>query len=122
MIWLVLSIFCAYLRELAVWRSCGRGKAVTAGVAPLHHNPLVLLLAWPLPKCNVAKMAYSFGKGKLNMKTLVSSLLGLVVLFGAATFGLQSGSASAAAKHDKKYYKHHRHHRHHRHRRNKLSY
>jgi type IV secretory pathway VirB2 component (pilin) len=126
MIWLVLSIFCAYLRESAVWRSCGPGKAVTATVSP---NGPTASIEWAIrgfvagmvvAKCSVAEMAYE--KGKLNMKKLVSFLLGVVVLFGAATFGLQSGSASAAAKHDKKYYKHHRHHRHHRHRRNKLSY
>ena len=61
------------------------------------------------------------------MKTLVSFLLGAVMLFGAATLGLQSGSASAKDKHDKNWYKHHHHHRHHRrhkhnHRVNKLSY
>lgn len=59
------------------------------------------------------------------MKTLVSFLLGGVMLFGAATLGLQSGSASAKDKHDKNWYRqHHRHHRHHRHnhRVNKLSY
>jgi hypothetical protein len=60
------------------------------------------------------------------MKTLVSFLLGAVMLFGAATLGLQSGSASAKDKHDKNWYKqhHHRHHRRHKHnhRVNKLSY
>jgi len=59
------------------------------------------------------------------MKTLVSLLLGGVMLFGAATLGLQSGSASAKDKHDKNWYRHHhRHHRHHRYnqRVNKLSY
>jgi len=61
------------------------------------------------------------------MKKLVSFLLGAVMLFGAATLGLQSGSATAKDKHDKHYTrKHHRrHHRRHRrqaHRTNKLSY
>jgi hypothetical protein len=66
------------------------------------------------------------------MKTLVSFLLGGVMLFGAATLGLQSASVSAQNKddknykHDKHYRKHHRrHHRRHRrheHRMNKLSY
>ncbi|HEV2834143.1 MAG TPA: hypothetical protein VGW58_02440 [Pyrinomonadaceae bacterium] len=57
------------------------------------------------------------------MKTLVSSLLGVVMLFGAATLGLQSGSVNAKDRHDNKnYWKHHRHHRHHRHYRNRLSY
>ena len=55
------------------------------------------------------------------MKTVVSFLLGAVMLFGAATLGLQSGSASAKDKHDKNYWRHHRHH-HHRHHKNKLSY
>ena len=59
------------------------------------------------------------------MKTVVSFVLGAVMLFGAATLGLQSGSASAKDKHDKNWYRHHhRHHRHHRHnqRVDKLSY
>ena len=60
------------------------------------------------------------------MKTLVSFLLGAVMLFGAATLGLQSGSASARERHDKNYSHkhHHHHHRHHghNHRVNKLSY
>lgn len=62
------------------------------------------------------------------MKTLVSFLLGAVMLFGAATLGLQSGSASAKDKHDKNYWRHHhrkhhrRHYRRHEHRVNKLSY
>src|SRR5262249_10068554 len=65
-------------------------------------------------------------KGTLNMKTLVSFLLGTAMLFGAATFGLQSGSANARDRHDRKWrnerMRHHRHHRHRRHYRNKLSY
>ncbi len=62
----------------------------------------------------------SFLKGKLTMKKLVSFVLGAVVLFGAATFGLQSATANAS---DKNYWKHHhKHHRHHRHHRNQLSY
>jgi len=56
------------------------------------------------------------------MKKLVSFVLGAAVLFGAATLGLQSGSASARDKHDRNYWRHHKHHRHHRHGRNKLSY
>jgi hypothetical protein len=65
------------------------------------------------------------GKEKeLNMKTVVSFLLGAVMLFGAATLGLQSSTANANDKHDKNYWKHHhrKHHRHHRHRTNQLSY
>ncbi len=57
------------------------------------------------------------------MKRLVSFLLGSALLFGAATLGLQSGTASARDKHDKNYWRHHKHHKHHRHHRhNKLSY
>ncbi|HET8782614.1 MAG TPA: hypothetical protein VFM63_09360 [Pyrinomonadaceae bacterium] len=59
------------------------------------------------------------------MKTLVSLALGAAMLFGAATLGLQSGSASAREHHDRNWYaKHHKHHhhKHHRHHRNKLSY
>lgn len=66
-----------------------------------------------------------FSERKIDyMKTVVSFLLGAVMLFGAATLGLQSGTASAKDKHDKNYWKHHhhRHHRHHRHRKNHLSY
>jgi hypothetical protein len=55
------------------------------------------------------------------MKTVVSFLLGAVVLFGAATLGLQSATVSAKDKHDKNYWRH-RHHRHHKHYKNKLSY
>jgi len=51
---------------------------------------------------------------KLIMKTVVSFLLGAVMLFGAATLGLQSATANAKDKHDKNYWKHH-HHRHHKH-------
>jgi len=63
-------------------------------------------------------------KGKLIMKTVVSFVLGAVMLFGAATLGLQSASVSAKDRHDKDYWKHHhhRHHRHHRHYKNHLSY
>lgn len=58
------------------------------------------------------------------MKKLVSFVLGTLVLFGAATFGLQSATASAKDRHDKNYWKHHhKHHKHHRHyRTNHLSY
>jgi hypothetical protein len=63
-------------------------------------------------------------KGKLIMKKLVSFLLGAVVLFGAATFGLQSATANAKDRHDKNYWRHHRrHHKHHKHwKKNHLSY
>ena len=60
------------------------------------------------------------GKEKLIMKTVVSFLLGAVMLFGAATLGLQSATASAKDRHDRNYWRHHRHH--HRHHRNHLSY
>jgi len=57
------------------------------------------------------------------MKTLVSFLLGAVMLFGAATLGVQSASASPNDNHHHKrhHHKHHRH-RHGNHRVNKLSY
>jgi hypothetical protein len=65
-------------------------------------------------------------KGTLIMKTLVSFLLGAVMLFGAATLGLQSASANAKDRHDKNWSKRHHHRRHRRHRHNhrvnKLSY
>jgi Spy/CpxP family protein refolding chaperone len=57
------------------------------------------------------------------MKKLFSLLLGGFLLFGAATLGLQSGTASAAVRHDKNRKHHHKHHHHHHHnRKNKLSY
>ncbi|HEX5601374.1 MAG TPA: hypothetical protein VFX63_02450 [Pyrinomonadaceae bacterium] len=66
----------------------------------------------------------TFGKGKLIMKTVVSFLLGAVMLFGAAALGLQSATANAKDKHDKNYWKHHHHHhKHHKHHyKNHLSY
>jgi len=65
-----------------------------------------------------------FGKGKSIMKKLVSLALGAVVLFGAATVGLQSATANPRDKHDKNYWRHHRrHHKHQWHgRKNHLSY
>jgi hypothetical protein len=61
---------------------------------------------------------------KISMKTVVSFLLGAVMLFGAATLGLPSASANAKDRHDKNYSRHHRRHhrRHRRHRTNHLSY
>jgi hypothetical protein len=56
------------------------------------------------------------------MKTLVSLALGAAMLFGAATLGLHSGSASARTRHDRNWYAHHHHHKHHHHHHNKLSY
>ena len=51
------------------------------------------------------------------MKTVVSLMLGAVMLFGAATFGLQSATADAKDRHDRNYWRHHhRHHRRHWHR------
>lgn len=57
------------------------------------------------------------------MKKLFSLVLGGFLLIGAATLGLQSGTASAAAPSNNhhRHHKHHRHHRHH-HRKNQLSY
>jgi hypothetical protein len=93
---------------------------VQNGLTPVQSTDLVL--ACSLRNTSVAPKAYTSLKGKLNMKTLVSSLLGVVMLFGAATLGLQSGSANAKERHDKNYWKHHHRHHHHRHYRNKLSY
>jgi Ni/Co efflux regulator RcnB len=60
------------------------------------------------------------------MKTLVSFVLGAALLFGAATFGSPSGSASARAntrdRHDKNWRHHHHKHHHRHHRGRKLSY
>lgn len=57
------------------------------------------------------------------MKKLFSLLLGGALLLGAATLGLQSGTASAADQHNKHWNHHHKHHHHHHHhRKNKLSY
>lgn len=53
------------------------------------------------------------------MKKLFSLVLGGALLVGAATLGLQSGTANAAKHHDRydrNYRKHH--HKHHRHNRN----
>lgn len=55
------------------------------------------------------------------MKKLVSLVLGSAMLFGAATLGLPSGTASARDRHDRNQ-RHHRHHHHRHYRRNHLSY
>jgi hypothetical protein len=76
-------------------------------------------------RCELRSRSYEVWKGILIMKTVVSFLLGAVMLFGAATLGLQSATANAKDKHDKNYWKHHhqhRHHKHHRHYKNHLSY
>jgi len=80
-----------------------------------------LSLAWSLRS---AEANFEVLERKIEyMKTVVSFLLGAVMLFGAATLGLQSATANAKDKHDKNYWKHHhRHHRHYRHRKNHLSY
>jgi hypothetical protein len=73
----------------------------------------------------IAAAGFDIFEGNWIMKTLVSLLIGGVLLFGAATFGTQAGTANGRDKHDKNYWKHHRHHRRHqRHRRHhdKLSY
>jgi len=86
---------------------------------------------WPHTPCFVAGMTVAKHpdssdslKGKQIMKKLVSFALGAVVLFGAATFGLQSATANAKDRHDQNYWRHHRrHHKHHKHwQRNHLSY
>lgn len=56
------------------------------------------------------------------MRKLVSFVLGGALLLGAATLGLPSGTANAAAKHhDRDYWRHHHHRYHRRYRRNHLS-
>jgi len=139
-----LSPFCASLENRRMWRFCRSGQFVTpessriflpqrrkgakrcriskvflCAFAPLREK---YRLAWSLR--NAMTSLGHLGKGKLIMKTVVSFLLGAVMLFGAATFGLQSATANAKDKHDKNYWKHHqhRHHKHHRHYKNHLSY
>src|SRR6185295_14395023 len=82
----------------------GRDKSVTAPVALFGLNRAIC--RWHA-RCEVRWR--TFGKGKLIMKTVVSFLLGAVMLFGAATLGLQSATANAKDKHDKNYWKHHHH-------------
>ncbi len=55
------------------------------------------------------------------MRKLVSFVLGGALLLGAATFGLQSGTANARDRHDRNYWHHHHRHHHRHHRRNRLS-
>ena len=57
------------------------------------------------------------------MRKLFSLVLGGALLLGAATLGLQSGTANAAKHHDRNYWRHHhKHYRHNRHyKRNHLS-
>jgi hypothetical protein len=137
-----LSVFCASLRNPQCGRFVVWGKCVTALLENVSHAKAQRRKALPrfqgflcafapsreksLFGMTVAKCDRGFGrfwKGKLNMKTVVSFLLGAVVLFGAATLGLQSASANAKDKHDKNYWRHHhKHHRHYRHRKNHLSY
>jgi|GEM_PF-924408 hypothetical protein len=112
----MLKIFLTQRRKGA--KRCRVSKAFHCAVAPLREK---YRLAWSLRSAETNFDV--LGKGKIDyMKTVVSFLLGAVMLFGAATLGLQSGTASAKDKHDKNYWKHHRHHRHHRHRTNHLSY
>ena len=53
------------------------------------------------------------------MKKLFSFVLGGALLLGAATFGLQPGTANAHDRHDRNYWRH-QHHRHHHHRHNRV--
>ena len=62
-----------------------------------------------------------FEKGGVIMKKLVSFVLGGALLLGAATFGLQSGTANARDRHDRNYWRHHHRHHHRNYRRNRLS-
>ena len=97
----------------------GRRRSVT--VPKVLFGPNSAICRWH-GRCEMSKR--TFGKGKLIMKTVVSFLLGAVMLFGAATLGLQSATANAKDKHDKEYWKHHHHHhKHHKHHyKNHLSY
>src|SRR5258705_12289192 len=59
-----------------------------------------------------------FGKRKeiKDMRTAISFVLGAVLFLGAATLGLESGSANARQRYDRDdWARHHRHHHHHRH-------
>jgi hypothetical protein len=100
------------------------GLLVTARVSQPHRSFLAsfggFVAGMVVAKCRNELS----GKGKLIMKTIVSFLLGAVMLFGAATLGLQSATANARDKHDKDYWKHHHHHhrRHKHHYKNHLSY
>jgi len=143
-----LSPFCASLGNRRMWRFCRSGQFVTPDVhiiftqrrkgrrkdakKTLETRQRFASLRLPLRLCvkNISWHAHcgmqwrTFGKGKSIMKTVVSFLLGAVMLFGAATLGLQSATANAKDKHDKNYWKHHhhRHHKHHRNYKNHLSY
>jgi hypothetical protein len=98
-------------RDAAFQRFSLRRRAVAGEIFPWHG------------RCEIPRRTFDvLGKGKLIMKTVVSFLLGAVMLFGAATLGLQSATANAKDRHDQKYWRHHRHHRHYRHRKNHLSY
>jgi len=110
---------CSRVSKIQCGGFAGRGKDVTA--TPVLFGLKRTICRWH-GRCEMPKR--TFGKGKLIMKTVVSFLLGAVMLFGAATLGLQSGTANAKDKHDKDYWKHHhRHHRHHKHHyKNHLSY
>jgi hypothetical protein len=119
--------FLCFFGGSAVWRFGYLSKAVTTA-ARLFKAFLCAFASlrekspWH-DRCEMRSQFRKFWKGKLNMKTVVSFLLGAVMLFGAATLGLQSASANDKDKHDKNYWRHHRHHRrHHRHRKNHLSY
>jgi len=101
-------------------KRCRVSKAFHCAVAPLREK---YRLAWSLRSAETNFDV--LGKGKIDyMKTVVSFLLGAVMLFGAATLGLPSASANAKDRHDKNYSRHHRRHhrRHYRHRKNHLSY
>jgi hypothetical protein len=113
--------FLCFFGESAVWPFCRQGKFVT------HERLSVRAFSGEMLGMHVAKRPPGlsmFRERKMTMKTVVSFVLGAVMLFGAATLGLQSASVSAKDKHDKNYWKHHQHrrHRHHKHRKNHLSY
>jgi len=111
------SSFCGALYS---WQFCLRRKGVTLVVVHFGRTYPVLWAGMTVAKHPNS----SHLKGKLIMKKLVSFVLGAVVLFGAATLGLQSATANAKDRHDKNYWRHHRrHHKHHKHwKKNHLSY
>jgi hypothetical protein len=136
-----LSSFCASLGRGPVWRFCCTHQTVTADVQKFFSRggakaqsaaAFPSFFAVSLRRCvrstswhgRCEMFTELSGKENRSMKTVVSFLLGAVMLFGAATLGLQSATANAKDKHDKNYWKHHhhRHHKHHRHQKNHLSY
>jgi len=114
-LWGICGVAVLFLQQIC------RAQAQSLTAFPrLFFAPLQEKYAWHA-RCELpCRISMFSGKEKLIMKTVVSFLLGAVMLFGAATLGLQSATASAKDRHDRNYWRHHRHH--HRHHRNHLSY